>query len=100
MNIIMVRACSVVLVPHAYLEVILCVSLCYDYNKSLSVVSTDITVVTRMAFKPTYGQMLEFELLAESFSVYVEQVNLLFTANEKPIVILLYSIVLSIVSIF
>ena len=86
MNIIIVRACSVVLVPHAYLEVILCVSLCYYYNNFLSVVSTDITVVTRMAFKPTYGQMLEFELSAELFSVYVERVNLLFTANEKPIV--------------
>ena len=45
------------------------VSLCYYYNKSLSVVSTDITVATRMAFKPAYGQTLEFEPSAESFSV-------------------------------
>ena len=37
-----------------------------------------------MAFKPAYGQMLEFEPLAESFSVYVEWVNLFFTANEVP----------------
>ena len=60
------------------------VSLCYYYNKSLSIVSTAITVVTKMAFKPTYGQMLEFEPSAESFSVYVERVNLFFTANEVP----------------
>ena len=60
------------------------VSLCYYYNKSLSIVSTAITVMTKMAFKPAYGQMLEFEPSAESFSVYVERVNLFFTANEVP----------------
>ena len=44
MNIIIVRACSVVLVPHAYQEVVLYLCLCYYYNKSLSIVSTDFTV--------------------------------------------------------
>ena len=37
-----------------------------------------------MAFKRAYGEMLEIEPSAESFSVYVEQVNLFFTANEVP----------------
>ena len=83
MNIIMVRAGSVVLVPHAFLEVVfVSVSLCYNRNKSLSIVSTDIIVAMRMPFKPAYGEMLEFEPSAESFSVYVEQVNLFFTTNE------------------
>ena len=58
------------------------VSLCYNRNKSLSIVSTDITVATRIVFKPAYGQMLEFEPSAESCSVYVERGNLFFTANE------------------
>ena len=51
MNIVIVRAGSVVLVPHAFLEVVfVSVSLCYNRNKSLSIVSTDITVAMRMAF--------------------------------------------------
>ena len=67
-----------------YLDVVCVCVLVYYHNKSLSIVSTDITVATRMVFKPAYGQMLEFEPSAESFSVYVERVNLLFTANEVP----------------
>ena len=81
----MVRTCSVGLVSHAFLDVVFVpVSLCYNRNKSLSIVSTDITVATRMVFKPAYGQMLEFEPSAESFSDYVEQGNLFFTVNEVP----------------
>ena len=67
-----------------YLAVVCVCVLVYYHNKSLSIVSTDITVATRVGFKPTYGQILEFEPSAESLSVYMERVNLFFTANEVP----------------
>ena len=84
MNIIFFRACAVVNVSCVNLSSV-CLSLfvVIIYHRSLNN-TKPLQLATKMAVKPTFGHLYEFDPNAEYVIVYLERADLFLAANDMP----------------